>query len=173
VSNVSKSAVVRIFLADFIAADTAGKLNMIGGGLSVVGVQGTEAGPIAGNTAPFGVVFSIAVARELYGEECSAELVLEDSTGRPVSLPTPDGKGEQVLRVAQNVTFEEPNFPPGARVPRGSMLARTQWVLMFPAGLTLTPGGVYRWRLKIDHETRADWTEPFYVPAGPSPIVVG
>jgi len=146
---------------------------MIGGGLSVVGVQGTEAGPIAGNTAPFGVVFSIAVARELYGEECSAELVLEDSTGRPVSLPTPDGKGEQVLRVAQNVTFEEPNFPPGARVPRGSMLARTQWVLMFPAGLTLTPGGVYRWRLKIDHETRADWTEPFYVPAGPSPIVVG
>ncbi|MBV9312615.1 MAG: hypothetical protein JO100_02510 [Pseudonocardia sp.] len=172
-SNVSDSAVVRIFVAQYIAADAASKLNMIGGGLLLIGLQPPNFGAGEGNTVPFGIGFSVSVGRELYGEECSIEVVLEDLQGHPVQVPTPDGKGRQALRVAQNHTFEEPTFPPGTGVPRGVLLSRVQWVLMFPGGLALPTGAAYQWRVKIDHESRDEWTERFYVPAARGPVVIG
>jgi len=174
VSEVSEDAIVRILIADYASTDAAGKLNLIGGGLAVIGVQGPQLGGSEGNTAPFGLFVSLAVGPRLYGSECAAELILEDESDQVVAVPTPDSKGSQPMRIAQNIVFEEPNLPRGSpRVPRNVLPAKVQWVLMFPGGLTLTPGTAFHWRVKIDHESRPDWVEQFFVPAAPGPIVVG
>lgn len=172
-SDVSEAATVRLLIADYISADAVGKLNLIGGGLSIIGTQPDALGASVGNSAPFGIVVSVAVGAELYGTEASFELVLEDSAGKPVALPSPDGKGTQTMRIAQNVMLEEPSYPLGMGIPRRTLPARTQWVLMFVAGLPLPPAALYRWRVKIDHDSRDEWTEPFYVPGAPGPVVLG
>ena len=172
-SEVSEAATVRLLIADYAAVDAVGKLNLIGGGLAVIGTQGDAIGASAGNTAPFGVVISIAVGPELYNTECSFEVILEDAYGKPVPLPNLEGKGVQAVRFAQNVVLEEPALPQGSRVPRRSLPARTHWVIMFAAGLPLAPDALYRWRVKIDHESYDSWTESFYVPGAPGRVVVG
>jgi hypothetical protein len=168
VSRVSDAAIVRLFLADYASAE-AGKLNMIGGGLGLIGnaSQVSDGAPL-GFTAPFVVVVSVAVPPELYGAECAVEVALEDSMGAPVSLPGPIGES-QVMRVAQNVTFSEALFP-GTPVPKMTLRARMQWLLTFNAGLPLSIGQRYVWRIRIDGDTRDEWTEEFFVPgpaAGP------
>lgn len=160
-SEVSDAATVRLLLADYAAVDAASKLNVIGGGLTLVGFN-----PEPGLTAPFAVVASVGVPPGLYGAECSVEIILEDSSGEPVSLPGPTGE-TQTMRVGQAITFERPTFPV-AHVPQGVMGARVQWVLAFSTGLPLAVGQRYVWRVKIDHDTRDDWIEEFFVP-GPAP----
>jgi len=161
VSDVFEGATVRLLLADYAAVDAAGKLNVIGGGITLVGFN-----PQAGLTAPFAVVVSVSVPPELYGAECSVEIVLEDDGGGAVSLPGPAGE-VQSIRVGQAVIFERPVFN-GSHVPQGAIRARTHWVMAFSTGLPLAIGQRYVWRVRIDHETRPDWTEEFFVP-GPMP----
>lgn len=165
-SDVSEAAIVRLLIADYVSADAVGKLNLIGGGLSVIGMQtGQTPGAGTGNTAPFGVVVSIAAEPDMYGSECAFELILEDSSGEQVFLPNPGGKGvHHALRFAHDIVFEEPDFPQIPGVPKRSVPARVQLVIMFIAGLPLTPGNAYSWRVKIDHDSHDDWTEQFYVP---------
>jgi hypothetical protein len=45
--------------------------------------------------------------------------------------------------------------------------------LNFQTGLPLEPGQAYTWRMKIDQETRDDWTTWLYVPGPPQLPVVG
>ena len=160
-SEVSDAATVRLLLADFAAADPQNKLNIIGGGLTLVGFN-----PQVGLTVPFGLAVSVGVPSKLYDAEASVEIILEDAVGDPVTVPAPVGP-PQPMRVGQAITFEKPSFP-GVHVPSGLMGARMQWVLGFNTGLPLPPGQRYVWRVKIDHDTRDDWTEEFYVP-GPKP----
>ncbi len=154
---------VGMLLADYAASDAANKLNVIGGGVAVVGFV-----PALNQTAAFSVVVTVSVPPSHYNSECSMELVLEDPTGTPVSLPGPTGE-PQIIRVGQVVKFEEPKTQPG--IPRGSLRSRNQWVLGFATGLPLALGQKYVWRVKIDHETRDEWTEEFFVP-GPTPGLV-
>jgi hypothetical protein len=69
------------------------------------------------------------------------------------------------MRIGQAVSLEEPKLVPG--VPRRELRARTQWVISFATGLPIPLGQRYIWRVKIDTETRDDWTEEFFVP-GPT-----
>jgi hypothetical protein len=160
VSEVATDAIVRLLIADYAAVDAAGKLNVIGGGVSVIGyVQQV------GTTSPFALVVSISVPPKHYNADCAVEIILEDSAGTAVSLPTPTGES-QIMRIGQAVRLEEPKLMPG--VPRHELQARTQFVIGFATGLPIPLGQRYVWRVKIDTETRHDWTEEFFVP-GPTP----
>lgn len=158
-SEVADDATVRLLVADYAVVDTAGKLNVIGGGITAIGyVQDI------GATAAFAVVMSITVPSRHLSAECSVELILEDSAGNPVSLPGP--AEPQVMRLARVVQFGEPKALPG--VPRLSLPLRHQWVVAFANGLPLPVGQGYAWRVKIDHATQDWWVERFFVP-GPRP----
>jgi len=74
------------------------------------------------------------------------------------------------MRIGHSVTFDEPTFQ-GMTVPRRTMRARKQWVLQFAAGLPLSIGQKYAWRVRIDGDTNDRWIEEFFVP-GPAPGVV-
>jgi len=44
--------------------------------------------------------------------------------------------------------------------------------LYFASGLPLSPNRTYTWRVKVDHHTREEWTEKFYVlTPDPGPVV--
>lgn len=166
VSDVSDNAVVRLMLADYAIADPAGKLNVVGGGLNGVGQN-----PATGLTLAFALVVSVGVPPQFYNDGAAVEIVLEDGVGNLVVLPAPaPGMPDQPVRIGQALTFEEPRFGPGVSAPRRYLPARTQWVMGVSPGLPLIAGQSYRWRVRIDDETRDDWTEPFVVfgpPAGP------
>lgn len=170
-SDVSDTATVRLLLADYASVDAAGKLNVIGGGLTVIGqpAQVVPGGP-TGFTASFGLIVSVTVDPTLYRSECALEVALEDSKGELVELPGPAGR-PQKMRIAQNVVFDE--SAPVAGVPRSLLRARTLLVLMFNNGLPLAIGQRYVWRVRIDHDSRDDWTEEFFIPGPPPGPVIG
>lgn len=170
-SDVSDTATVRLLIADYASVDAAGKLNVIGGGVSLIGqADRLGLGGPSGFTAPFALVVAVAVNPTLYRSEFALEVALEDSKGELVELPGPAGQ-PQKMRIAQNSTFEEPKTVPG--VPRGLLRARIQWVLMFNGGLPLAIGQRYLWRVKIDGATSDRWTEEFFVPGPPPAPVLG
>ena len=168
-SNVSDSAIVRLLVADYASTDSEGKLNVIGGGIAVLGAH-QAAGQQLGLTAPFTLVVLVAVEPRLYGEECALELILENSAGDPVELPGP--AGPQLMRIAQNMTFEE-KVMTHRGVRRGVIRSRSVVTLGFQQGLPLTSGERYLWRVKIDGNTRDDWTEEIYVGSPPASPVFG
>jgi hypothetical protein len=169
VSEVSDAAIVRLFLADYAATDPAGKVNVIGGGVTGVGMN-----PATRTTTPFTLFASVAVPPPLYNAECAVEIILQDSAENLVSVPGPaPGMPAQPLRVGQAVRFEEPRFPQPVSSPARFLYARTQWVLGFATGLPLTPGEGYTWRVNIDDNTRDDWTERFVVMGQPPGPVIG
>lgn len=163
-SEVADDAVVRILIADYAATDASSKLNVVGGGITGIGFV-----PKVGQTSAFALVVSIAVPPKHYNAECAVEIRLEDSGGNPISVPGPAGQA-QVMRIKQAVRFEEP--PPVPGIPGQVLRSRTQWVIGFATGLPLPIGQVYTWRIRIDHHTRDDWTEQFYIPGlQPGPAI--
>lgn len=165
-SEVSDSAAVRILVADYIAIDGLGKLNVIGGNITAVGLI-----PLTGLTAPFGISVHVSVPPNLYNSETALEVLLEDSSGNPMQIPGPTGE-TQILRIAQNVTLEEKNLSQ-IGVPRKTLWASFQWALMFGAGLPLPVGQRYVWRVKLDHATQPAWASEIFVPGAPPGPVLG
>ena len=164
-SDVFDRARVSLMLADYAVTDQLGKLQVVGGGLQVVGRDhGT------GATAAFALVVALEFPPEVFNEQYVFEIVLQDTAGNPVELP--DGSGSPVIRFGQNLQVEEPNFR-GAGVPRRALPARSHIVLYFNTGLPLPPGRVLLWRARIDGETRPNWTLSFFVPAPPAAPVLG
>lgn len=158
-----------MIIADYVASDSSGKVNMIGGGLGILGagivkvIDADRRTPIAGT--PHGLFVSVGVGPEMHGTQAVVEMTLEYLDSTVVQLPPPahpDGDLQEV-RITQTATFSEPDLPEEFEVPAKDMLARNQWVLMFPAGLTLEPGLMYQWRVTVDGVKRNDWTERFYV----------
>ena len=162
-SVVYERASVSLVLADFAVADQLGKLQMVGGGLQIVGRDhGT------GVSSAFAVVVSLDFPPEVFHEQYSFEVVLEDTSGAPVELTA----GPTVMRFGQTLQVEEPNFR-GAAVPRRALPARSHVVLYFNNGLPLPAGQVLVWRARIDGESRPGWAVPFFVPSPPSGPVLG
>lgn len=166
-SEVSDSAIVRLIIADYVSIVDGGKVTVVGGGLTAVNVN-----PQVGFTAPFGVYVSVTVPPELAGEETALELVLEDVNGEPVGIQGPTGEA-QAIRIGQNITFEEQRYAPFAVPPR-LMRPRHQMALNIAQGMPLLIDRLYVWRVKLDHDSRNDWTEQMYVlGAVQSPPVIG
>jgi len=157
-----------MILADFAVADQLGKLQIVGGGLQVVNRDHSK-----GTTAAFALVVSLTLPPEVFQEQYSFEVVLEETSGAPVELgPTQPGGAPNYIRFAQTLTVEEPNLSRNG-VPRRALPAKSQVVLFFNTGLPLPAGRVLVWRAKLDGESRDTWTLPFFVPAPPAGPVLG
>lgn len=158
-SELSEAAAVRMFVADYAATDTVGKINLIGAGVTGVGVN-----QAIGSTTPFALFVSVAVPPKFYNVESAVEIVLQDAGGNLVSVPgASPGLPAQPLRVGQAVRFDEPRFLQPVDVPPKFLYARVNWALSFATGLPLTPGEGYVWRVSIDGNSRDEWTERFVV----------
>lgn len=167
-SEVFDRASLSLVLADYAVADQLGKLQMVGGGLQIVGRDHTT-----GTSAAFALVVSLEFPPEVFNEHYAFEVVLEDSFGAPMELPSlPAGAGSPVVRFGQTLQVEEPNFR-GSGVPRRALPARSHVVLYFNTGLPLPSGHVLVWRVRIDGESRDPWTLPFFVPGPPTAPVLG
>lgn len=163
-SEISELYKAFILVADFVNIDSGGKLNIIGGGVSVLGFNA-----LTGRTADFAVIARITCVDPTRDDEAAVELILADSSGETVQLPSGDGQS-QALRVAQNFRFE-PATAHGVTVPKGALDSSNQMILNFYGGLPLSPGLTYTWRLHVDHELIA--SEPFFVPSVPTGPVFG
>ncbi len=161
-SEVFEKAAVSLILADFAVADQLGKLQMVGGGLQLIGRDHNT-----GVSAAFALVVSLTFPPVLFNEQYAFEVVLEDTAGNPLELAESAAvPGSRVMRFGQTLQIEEPNFR-GSGVPRRALPTRSHVVLYFNTGLPLPPGRVLVWRARIDGESKPDWTVPFFVPAPP------
>ena len=172
VSPLSDAATVNLLLADYAAADPTGKLNIIGGGVAMVGRL-----PNAPATAPFFLGVFLSAPAAYYGAECLVEIRLEDKAGNLVSLPgaSPDLPTTPLV-ISQTPKFTVPTPPPHLRLPdrglKDYLHGRVQLIVAFPAGLPLNAGEGYSWSVRVDEQARHDWTLEFVVleqaPAQPS-----
>ena len=143
-SEIAERARVALFLSDYAGNDAAGKVNALGAGWALTGVD-----PATGLTAAWSVVAMVDVPPQFYNDDFALALTLRDAADRPVSVPGPAGAG-QTIQMAQNVHVDEPAFPPGANVPRHRAWAHVQVIVNFGNGLPLSPGQFYTWTLEID-----------------------
>lgn len=165
-SDVGDSATVNLIVADYAAVDAARKLNVIGGGATLLGFD-----PAQGVTSPFAVAVDIFVPPRHYNAEFSFELALLDEVGELVELPGP--AGPQKMRVGQAMKAAEPQFPPNVHIPRGWLPAKVQFVINLANGLPLAAGRGYRWQVRIDGESRPGWSYELFVPGPPPGPVIG
>jgi hypothetical protein len=160
-SDVSDSAHVRIFIADYAVADpVTGKITMVGGGIGVCNLN-----PATGSTAPLSVVAIADFDPKFIGESPAVELALETSEGQLITLPGQPGP----LRVGVSEKLN-PTQMPGADIPNHAARPKATILMQFMNGLPLAAGNGYRWRVTIDQVTHDEWTETIYVPtasAGP------
>lgn len=167
-SDVFESATVSMMMADYAVTDSVNKLQVVGGGVPVVGRDHAK-----GVSSAFALVASLTFSSTVINEQYVFEIVLEDASGSPAPLGSaPAGGAPKVMRFGQTLQVEEPNFR-GANVPRHALPPRAQIVLYFNTGLPLPAGQVLTWRARIDGDTRPAWTLPFYVAAPPAAPVLG
>lgn len=153
-----------MLLADYAAVDAAQKINMLGLGWQVTGLQATGYSP--GHT----VVVLISVPSGYVGESFALSLSLRDSTNEIVQLPGPAG-ALQPFRLQQLAKVERPNVA-GVHLP-ADLPGHIQLVLNLPQGLPLPAGRLYRWVLEIDGNTNPQWETGFFVAGPPPPTVLG
>jgi hypothetical protein len=164
-SDAAESAHVRLLLADYANIDSQGKINVIGGGVTAVGIN-----EIGGTTVPHAIIAVVTFDTRFIGEAPAVELSLEHDDGTLVELPGPAGV-PQFLRVGQ-ADHLKPLLVPGLRIPNDAVRPHVQFVMFFSNGLPLSAGHSYTWRVRVDHQTRDEWTEKFYIPdAAPGPVL--
>lgn len=161
-SDVFDAATVTLMMSDFAVTDGLNRLQVIGGGLQVVGRDHKK-----GVSSAFALTVTMSFDPAVINEQYAFEIVLENPDGTPATL----GEGN-VMRFGQTLQVEEPNFR-GAQVPRHALPPRTQMVLYFNTGLPLPAGRVLVWRARIDGDSRRDWVLPFFVTAPPAGPVLG
>src|SRR6476646_8561676 len=168
VSEVYEKASVSLILADFAVADQLGTLQIVVGGLQLIGRDHNT-----GVSAAFARVVSLTFPPGLFNEQYAFEVVLEGPSGTPTELAESSAvPGSRLMRSGQTLQIEEPNFR-GSGVPRRALPTRSHVVLYCNTGLPLPPGQVLGWRARIDGESRPEWTVPFFVPAPPAAPVLG
>jgi hypothetical protein len=149
-----------ILIADYIGVDAASKINAIGAGFSITGVQTT------GLTGAMHVGVLVDVPSPYLGQEFALSLELRDvDAGSVVQVPGASGQPE-ALRIQNIVKAERPVIP-GVYLPP-NMYGRVQMVMAFTNGLPLPAGRSYDWWLQIDGQHRKGWVSRFHV-AGPAP----
>ena len=144
-------------------------MTIVGGGVTILGVNVES-----GMTAPFSVLVWVTFAPNFVGDNPAVELSLETDENQLVQLPGfLDSAGQpQYLRVATSDTLL-PTVMPGAVIPDGVVRPKAQMLMQFQNGLPLTPGHMYRWRVKVDGDTHNDWTETMFIPTAAAGPVVG
>jgi hypothetical protein len=167
-SDVYDAAAVTMLMSDFAVTDGLNKLQIVGGGLQVVGRDHSK-----GVSTAFALVVTLTFGPGVINEQYAFEVILENPDGSPAQLDGAGGAGTGgVMRFGQTLQVEEPNFR-GAGVPRHALPPRTQMVLYFNTGLPLPAGGVLQWTARIDGESKPGWSLPFFVTAPPAAPVLG
>lgn len=168
-SDIAPHAHVTVIMADFTSVDAAGKNNVIGAGVDVLGFD-----PGQGVTSRFGLLVTVTVPGSFAPCDLALEIALLTAAGDVASLPGPVPGGDpQVVRVGQFVTLQKPAMP---GIPAGNadhFLARANIGIDFAAGLPLAAGGLYTWRIQIDGDTDHEVRYPFGVAGPPPSPVVG
>jgi hypothetical protein len=141
---------VTMLLADY-AKVSDGKLDIMGGGWSVIG-------PAIG---PAAIALYIQVPWDKANTRHQLRLELLDADGRMVITTTEEGDKPVGLIQGEFEVGRPPGLKPGTPID-------------VPVAIGLPPfdlpsGGRYEWRLVIDGETREEWTLPFSTRALPSP----
>ena len=153
-SEASQSAHVRILLADYAVTDASSKTTLVGGGITITGLN-----PASGMTAAFAVFASASFDPRFIGAAPTVELSLEDIDGHPVQLPGHPAP----LQLSASDELIQPRLA-GAAIPVDAVRPKVQLLMQFQNGLPLTAGRGYRWRMTVDGETCDEWTELLYVP---------
>lgn len=154
-----------MLIADYIGVDAGGKLNAIGAGITVTGLQPN------GLSAPHHVAVLMDAPSKYYGTQFAFSLELRDQeTNQLVQVPNPSGTME-ALRIQQVLTVSAP-FIQNVYLPPG-MVARVQVSLAFPTGVPVQAGATYGWHVQIDGREGKGWYAQFHVPGPPPPPVVG
>ncbi len=153
-------------MADYVGVDGAGKLNIIGGGFTMMGLEPS------GATPPFAVAVTVEAPAKYVGQEFALSIELRDeTTGTVVTMAGPSGQPE-ALRVQQVAKFDRALPPPGFYVP-GELPTRFQVNLGFSNGLPLRQSASYAWRVELDTQHRKAWVARFCVPGPPPGPVFG
>jgi len=165
--SIFTDAEVVVLLADYIGIDGGGKINALGLGFALAGLQPH------GLTAPQHVVVMIDVPPKYAGQQFALSLELRDETaGQPVMVATDPSGQLQPLRIQQVAQVRPPQVP-GLYLPPDAVWCRIQVPVAFQDGLPVQPGHEYLWRVQIDGQTRAGWGARFFVPGPPPPPVFG
>jgi hypothetical protein len=164
-SEVASRALVNVALADYAADDAAGKVNVIGKGLAVIGYDARQ-----NISTPFVLVLDVWVPTDLLPAEFAIDVSLLDESGEIVELPTP--VGSQKLRIAHvaEVKYPTGNFSNGVAKHVGG---RANLTVNFNTGIPLAPNGLYTWRIELDGDEDYQWTYPFAVAGPPKAPVIG
>lgn len=159
-------ALVAVLVADYIGIDAGNKLNAVGVGFTLHGIEAT------GLSSPFSVAVLVDIPPKYNGHEFSVSLELHDDIlGQVVQLTGPSGQLE-AMRVQQVGKVEPHSAPPGVWLPQG-MFGRVQLNLAFANGLPLKPGTLYSWRAELNGQKRKGWRAQFGIPGPPPPPVFG
>lgn len=154
-----------VLIADYIAVDPVGKINAVGAGITFIPMQPS------GSISPIYVAAVIDMPAKSAGDQAAVTIELRDeSSDSLVTVPDPQGQ-PGALRVQQLLPVQKLQVPGVALPPE--LACRVQTVLGFPGGIALTPGRRYAWKLEIDGTRLKGWSAHFYVPAPPTPPVVG
>lgn len=163
-SEVAQNATVTILVSDFANSDAAGKLNVVGGTVAILGFDGMQ-----GVTSRFSLSVVVNVPASLLPTDFALEISLL-SNGELVLLPgVPD---PQPLRVAQPVSMERATAAPTTLI-RDHIGSNHVAVLDFAGGLPLAVGGIYEWQVRIDGDDERTWRYPFAVVGPPQSPVFG
>jgi hypothetical protein len=137
----------------------------LGAGFQVLGIQPN------GRSSSFGVLGLIESPPQFYGTEYAFEVMLVNAANELVNDVEPESGQLQPIRIGQALRADMRQFP-GINVPNNVVWSRQQFVAMFPSGLSLEPGRLYAWRVRIDGETQPSWDAEFYVPRrAPGPVI--
>lgn len=164
--GIADDALVTILVADYLAADAAGKINAIGAGFTLSGMQ-----PNGFSAAQY-VGVQVHVPSKYAGQEFALTVTLyNEDSGEIATAPGPTGE-ESTIRIAQVMKVPVPQAHNGVYLPP-QVDATVQSVLGFPAGLPLSLGTKYSWRVDIDGHPNPAWRSWFYVPGPPPGPVIG
>jgi len=163
VSEIGDTARVAVILADYAAVDAVQKVNILGAGWLVTGIE-----PQTGSTAPQALVLMVDVDPAHIGDSFTLEAALYDESQQLVQVPGPAGQ-PQSLRIGHVFTVERPLVPghPAAN------WSHTQLVVNFAGGIPLAGNALYTWRVRIDGDEDHTWATSFYVAGTPQGPVIG
>lgn len=161
-STASEVAQLTLLIADYAVQDAEGKLNIIGGGLNVLGSV------TPGQTNPFAVLARAQVPSRVCPIEAVLELALFDDTGELVVMPGTD----RGMRFSQVVMFEKARV--GTALGPPDLTWSAQIALNLSNGLApVRPGSHLRWSLRIDGDEERSLSQHFVVAAPPPQPVIG
>ncbi len=161
-SEIAADADLSIWVADFASLDAVGKLNMLGGGVVLIGFDALQ-----GVTTRFTVLGRVRVPAKYTPVDVPIELTLLDELGDVVTVGAP---APQPIRVAQVAKLEKPNVVGMPTLP--AELPAQHFIALDIQGLPLQPGRVYSWSLRVDGDEDHAKRYEFFVPGATGPRIV-